>query len=79
MHIFKHTNYDFLRWRVPALVLSWVIILGGLAVIGLKGLPLGIEFSGGTVVVLKFQQACPRFRPSGTRSTPRCPARGRTP
>ena len=45
MHIFKHTNYDFLRWRVPALVLSWVIILGGLAVIGLKGLPLSASSS----------------------------------
>ena len=29
MHIFKNTSFDFLRWRVHALVLSWVIILAG--------------------------------------------------
>ena len=33
MHIFKNTNFDFLRWRVHALVLSWIIILAGVAVI----------------------------------------------
>ena len=29
MHIFKHTNYDFLRWRWHAIALSWVIIIAG--------------------------------------------------
>ena len=28
----KNTNFDFLRWRVHALVLSWIIILAGVAV-----------------------------------------------
>ena len=33
MHIFKNTNYDFLRWRWHAIALSWVVILAGVAVI----------------------------------------------
>ncbi len=56
MHIFKNTNYDFLRWRWPALAVSWVIILSGLFVMLTKGIPLGVEFSGGTVVIMKFDQ-----------------------
>jgi preprotein translocase subunit SecF len=56
MHILKHTNIDFLRWRWHALVLSWVVILGGLAVIATKGLPLGVEFSGGTIVIVEFDK-----------------------
>ena len=56
MHIFKDTHYDFLRWRVHALVLSWVIILAGLAVLATRGVPKGVEFSGGTIVIAKFDQ-----------------------
>jgi preprotein translocase subunit SecF len=56
MHIFKNTNYDFLRWRWQAIAVSWVIILAGAFVMFTKGIPLGVEFSGGTVVITKFQQ-----------------------
>jgi preprotein translocase subunit SecF len=57
MHIFKNTKYDFLRWRVHALVLSWVIILAGAIVLFTRGIPRGVEFAGGTVVIEKFDQA----------------------
>src|SRR6478672_40877 len=57
MHIFKHTKYDFLRWRVHALVVSWVIIIAGIAVLVTRGIPRGVEFAGGTVVIEKFDQA----------------------
>jgi len=57
MHIFKHANFDFLRWRVHALVLSWVIIIAGAATIWTKGIPKGVEFAGGTVVIDKFERA----------------------
>lgn len=57
MHILNKTNIDFMRWRWHALVLSWVIILAGVGVIATKGLPRGIEFAGGTSVILKFDQA----------------------
>ncbi len=57
MHILNKTNIDFLRWRWHAIVLSWVVILAGLGVIFTKGIPRGIEFAGGTSVILQFDQA----------------------
>jgi preprotein translocase subunit SecF len=54
MHIFHNTHFDFLRWRVHALVLSWVIILAGVATIATQGVRKGVEFAGGTVVIEKF-------------------------
>jgi preprotein translocase subunit SecF len=56
MQIFKHAHYDFLRWRWHAVALSWVVILAGVAVIFTKGIPRGIEFAGGTVVISRFDQ-----------------------
>jgi preprotein translocase subunit SecF len=56
MQIFKHANYDFLRWRWHAVALSWLVILAGLGVIFVKGIPRGIEFAGGTVVISQFEQ-----------------------
>jgi preprotein translocase subunit SecF len=57
MQIFKNANYDFIRWRWHALLLSSVIIIGGLAfTLARNGIPLGIDFTGGTIVVLRFQQ-----------------------
>jgi preprotein translocase subunit SecF len=56
MQIFKDTNYNFLRWRWYALGLSWAVVLAGLFVIVTKGIPLGVEFAGGTVVVTQFEQ-----------------------
>ena len=56
MHIFKDTHFDFLRWRWQAIILSWVIIIAGAVVFFTKGIPLGIEFAGGTAVILEFEQ-----------------------
>jgi len=58
MQIFKAPNYNFIRWRWHALVLSLlVIVAGAAAMMSGGGLPLGIDFSGGTIVVVKFDQA----------------------
>jgi preprotein translocase subunit SecF len=57
MHIFKDTNYNFLRWRWHALALSWIIIIAGAYVLVTKGIPKGVEFAGGTVVITDFEQA----------------------
>ena len=54
MHILNKTNIDFMRWRWHAVALSWVVILAGLGIIMTKGLPRGIEFAGGTSVLLQF-------------------------
>jgi preprotein translocase subunit SecF len=57
MHIFHNTKFNFLRWRWPAIAISWVIILAGVVVILTKGIPQGVEFAGGTVVITQFDQA----------------------
>jgi preprotein translocase subunit SecF len=56
MHIFKSPNFDFVRWKWHAIAISWVIILAGAFVIWTKGMPKGVEFSGGTIVIVKFDQ-----------------------
>jgi preprotein translocase subunit SecF len=56
MRILTDVNVDWLRWRWHALAASWLIILAGFGLIATRGLPLGIDFSGGTNVVLKFEQ-----------------------
>jgi preprotein translocase subunit SecF len=56
MHIFKDTKFDFLRWRWHAIALSWIIIIAGAVMFMTKGIPLGIEFAGGTAVIVEFQQ-----------------------
>jgi preprotein translocase subunit SecF len=56
--MFTNTTYNFTRWRWHAIGLSLVVILAGFAVIVQRGgLPVGIDFSGGTIVVVKFDQA----------------------
>ena len=56
MHIFTNPNFDFVKWKWHAIALSWVIILFGVFVIWTKGMPKGVEFSGGTIVIVKFDQ-----------------------
>ncbi len=57
MQIFRDTNFDFLRWRWWALAASWVVIIAGVVALAVEGgLPLGIDFSGGTIVVLQFER-----------------------
>jgi preprotein translocase subunit SecF len=57
MQIFTNAHYDFLKWRWHALALSAAVILAGIVVMATRGgLPLGIDFSGGTIVVVKFDR-----------------------
>lgn len=56
MQILKNTNIDFVAWRWPALALSLVVIAAGLFTIATRGLQKGVDFEGGTVVVVKFHQ-----------------------
>ena len=57
MRIFTNANYNFTRWRWHAIILSLVVIVAGAAnIVSRGGLPLGIDFSGGTLLVLGFDQ-----------------------
>ena len=48
MQIFHNANYDFIKYRWPALIGSLIIIWIGVASIYLKGgIPKGIDFTGG--------------------------------
>lgn len=56
MRIFENANYDFIRWRWHALALSTLLVLGGVAFMATRGgIPMGIDFTGGTIVVVKFE------------------------
>jgi preprotein translocase SecF subunit len=56
MHIFHNTTFDFLRWRWHAIVLSWVIIIAGIVYGFTRGVPLGLEFAGGTEIITQFDK-----------------------
>ena len=58
MQIFKTPNYNFIRWRWQAIALSVLVIAAGAAMMVARGgMNLGIDFSGGTIVVVQFDQA----------------------
>jgi preprotein translocase subunit SecF len=57
MQILSKTNINFLKWRWHAIALSVVVIGAGLAQIVSQGGPrLSVDFSGGTAIVLRFDQ-----------------------
>ena len=55
MPIFKNPNFDFLKWRWPAVGLSTLLIVAGAVAVAMQGgLALGIDFSGGTIMIVQF-------------------------
>ena len=58
MHIFENANFNFVKWRWHAIAFSWAVVIAGLVVAYSRGgIPMGIDFTGGTSVVVKFDQA----------------------
>ena len=57
MQIFQNANYNFIKWRWHAIIASALVVAAGAAMMVARGLPLGIDFSGGTSIVLQFEQA----------------------
>ncbi|HET6940712.1 MAG TPA: protein translocase subunit SecF [Sphingomicrobium sp.] len=51
-----NTNIDFMRWRNVALVLSIIVTAASLALVGVKGLNLGVDFLGGQMIRVTFSQ-----------------------
>jgi preprotein translocase subunit SecF len=57
MNIFTNPNFNFIKWRWHALLLSVAVILAGIGTIVARGgLPMGIDFTGGTLLELEFSQ-----------------------
>ena len=51
-----NTNLDFMKWRNLALILSILATVASLALVGVKGLNLGVDFVGGQMVRATFAQ-----------------------
>jgi len=56
MNFLTSSNFDFVRWRWHAIVMSLVVIVAGFGVIMTRGLQKGVDFEGGSIVILKFDQ-----------------------
>lgn len=55
MELFRNTHIDFLRVKWICIGISWaLIVLGFLSIAMHHGLRFGIDFTGGTQIVLKF-------------------------
>ncbi|MDO8835278.1 MAG: hypothetical protein Q7V01_06760, partial [Vicinamibacterales bacterium] len=57
MQIFDNPNYNFIRWRWHAIALSLVVILAGVGMMATRGVSLGVDFKGGSILILKFDRA----------------------
>ncbi|EAL5698766.1 protein translocase subunit SecF [Campylobacter jejuni] len=51
--------YDFMRMRFAAISLSFILFFGSIYLLWNRGLQYGIDFSGGTLVQLKYENAAP--------------------
>ncbi|EAH6376572.1 protein translocase subunit SecF [Campylobacter coli] len=51
--------YDFMRMRFAAIPLSIVLFFGSIYLLWDRGLQFGIDFSGGTLIQLKYDTAAP--------------------
>ena len=57
MRVFENASYKFLSFRRRAYMISGILILVGLVSIGLhRGLNTGVEFTGGVLLEVQFQQ-----------------------
>jgi preprotein translocase subunit SecF len=56
MQIFRNANYDFVRWRWHAIALSLVLIAAGAFTMMRHGVQMGVDFEGGTIVIVRFDQ-----------------------
>ncbi len=56
MTFFPKTNIDFLKYRNIYFIVSALIFVLGIVLFATKGLNMGIDFTGGTMVQVKFER-----------------------
>lgn len=60
MEIFKaNTIFNFMGKRLPFLGLSGILVIASIILLFTKGLNFGIDFAGGTIVQVKYEQKAP--------------------
>lgn len=52
----RQTNFDFVGKRYAATVVSAVLVVAALVVLGVQGLNYGLDFTGGTLVEVRFPE-----------------------
>jgi len=56
MRLFEDPSYEFIKHRKTGYIISTVLIVLSIGVILLKGLSYGIDFNGGTEIVVEFDR-----------------------
>ncbi|NTV17545.1 MAG: protein translocase subunit SecF [Chlorobiaceae bacterium] len=56
MRIFQNTNFNFIRYRKIAYGFSVILLVAGVVSLVVKGLNYGIDFRGGSEVVIRFEK-----------------------
>ena len=59
MRFLHNVNIDFLSRRKVFYLVSLSVIVVGFAIFLIRGIPLGIDFKGGTEILLRFQKDVP--------------------
>lgn len=52
-----NTNFQFVKWRNLAMIVSILMIVASIALVAVRGLNFGVDFVGGQMVRVEFQQA----------------------
>lgn len=52
----EKTKFRFIRYRIPALVMSGVVLLATIGLVAAHGLNLGIDFTGGALIEMRTEQ-----------------------
>ncbi|NTU53774.1 MAG: protein translocase subunit SecF [Chlorobiaceae bacterium] len=56
MRLFQKTNFNFIRHRKIAYAISMALLLSGIVSLFVRGLNYGIDFKGGSEVVIRFEK-----------------------
>ncbi|TNJ39038.1 protein translocase subunit SecF [Chlorobaculum thiosulfatiphilum] len=56
MRIFQKTNFNFIKHRKIAYAISTILLVAGMVSLFVRGLNYGIDFKGGSEVVIRFEK-----------------------